>query len=176
MLSCSQKRQLPKSNSLHPVLEKKDTVVINTKFSNILNGLSNSYILNFNSYNKKDFLKFYDKSLKDYKKDSINYYSAKDAFFKCDSSIISFLQTFKNDTSQCTWIFEINPYSSGLQPWEFAFNKEQGALVLIHDYLKCYDGNIKTITTSSSDIKRIIEDVSLDKIDSLKSSKRWLSL
>jgi hypothetical protein len=157
-----QETQLVQNTSIHIA---RDTSVW---YDSILTSLSKNYILNVVGNNKQLLLDFYHKSEVDFLKYSAEYSWAVNSFYSSPLSIVYYLLKFEGDTTLCFWIFSKNPLSSNIKKWEFEFSKQQGATVLIYDYLTWNNSKKKKITTDPGEIEKIITDINLYKI------KQWI--
>lgn len=137
------------------------------KYDTLLSGLTKNYVVNVLSVgedNRQPILKFYNRSELDFNNDSIIYFRSIESFFACDSSIINYLTSFVGDTSICDWIYSPNPYSSKIKNWEIQFTKEQGATVLIYDFLAQSVVDKSAITTSPSEVELILSRYKLQEL------------
>ena len=176
LLACKQGKK--EAKDVQPVVVRQ-SIPSSPQFDSILAGLGKCYTRHVGSGDySDDLLKFYGRTRDEFHKDSIRYRKAVREFFHSDTSIIRYLaRKFIGDTTACDWVYAINPYSSSAGSWQVGFNNEQGAVVLIFDYLT--DSTTKareaSITSSVDHIGKIIKQIKLADIQKWLWENRGLS-
>ncbi|RYY59026.1 MAG: hypothetical protein EOO05_14590 [Chitinophagaceae bacterium] len=161
-----------------PEVQRQPVVPSNAIPDSVLPGLQKHYVLQIPSKYGIDLLGTYNKTMSEYKADSVEYHEAVAAFFALDFTVLeNMLVQYKGDTTHCGWGLSLNPYSSSMEPWYLGFNKAQGAVVLFCSYLDGYVTSDKRIFTSPEKVKSVISRIDIARIQTwlkqYKTKDHW---
>lgn len=124
------------------------------KYDSLLQSLSKYYVLHIASAgrHRADLIKSFNKTAQEVSKDSIEYHSAVKAFYVSDTSILSYLLSFRGSNNYCSFLGSPHPYSSNIPEWGQNCTEERGAAVLIYDYLAYNAGTLPPILPKEIDM------------------------
>lgn len=106
-----------------------------TNYEKVLNDLSNSHVLLYESMGREDYLEAFNLKESEYKIKLEEYNNAINSFYESDKGMIGYLLSFENDTRVFSyWIRRPNPYSAVRTKEDFISNSE-AAMILIDNFL-----------------------------------------
>ena len=134
LIACNSRRH--KSSFLTPVNSQNKAYA---GYDEIIRSFSKNYVLivaRARGEFRRDRLAIFGKTEEQLARDSMEYQNAVTKFYNADTSILSYLLTYKlAGNPWCNWIATQDPFSSIIPRWRFGFSESKGAAILMYDYL-----------------------------------------